>query len=411
MPKHRPTHAKSGLGRYTAPRRLHPAHAAPSADGVHIARIAATVIGGGVLATAGLMGLVSIPSGAAMLGPETSPPFSSLGTTLTDPDGSTATLAGGGGAGARAVAGAGIGSSANLDNNTAYSDSFGVNTVASSDAGVGTHADVSGNFASSIALGVDGVASSDAGVVTDGIGSGNRATAWAFSGASAADAAVGVDAHDADDIAWAGSQIDGNATAVSGIVSDGDGSNDSAYSYAIGPVLAFATAGDGSGHQTNDLAVANGVFGDADATVVAANASSATAGGSGGAASVIVEEGTGSHAAGVAAGIDAEATAAIDGSGDTASADGVGTDVVANFGGRGHRPECRHRRHRHRLCGRSRPGARHLDRQCILGARRGGLRLQQRRDLDRQPERGDPHRLRTNGSGHRLRGRLEPRTS
>ena len=53
MPKHRPTHAKSGLGRYTAPRRLHPAHAVPSADGVRIARIAGTVIGGGVLAGPG----------------------------------------------------------------------------------------------------------------------------------------------------------------------------------------------------------------------------------------------------------------------------------------------------------------------------------------------------------------------
>jgi hypothetical protein len=329
VPKHRPTHAKSGLGRYTAPRRLHAAHAAPTTGGVRIARLAGTVIGGGVLAGAGLMGLISVPSGAASLGPETSPPFSSLGVTMTDPDGSTATLAGGGNEGAEAIAAAGIGSNANLDDNTAFSDSFGVDTIAESDAGVGTHADVSDNLASSTALGVDGVASTDAGIVTDGIGSGNSATAWTFSGSSSADASLGTDARDADDIAWAGSQIGGDATAVAGIVSHGDGSNDQAYAYAIGPVTASAEAGNGDGHQTNDLAVANGAFGDAVAEVESANASSASAGAAGGGAIVIVGNGTGSRAAGTAAGAGADADASDDGSGDTASASAIGTGTEA----------------------------------------------------------------------------------
>ena len=291
--------------------------------------MAGTVIGGGVLAGAGLMGLISLPSGAAVLGPETSPPFSSLGTTLTDPDGSTATLAGGGGAGATAEAEAGVGTSANLDNNTAYSDSFGVDTLADSVAGVGTHADLSGNFASSTALGEDGIATSTAGAGSDATLTGNNATAWTFSGSSTAIAGAGTDARDINDVAWAAGQVGGIATSIAGDVSLGDGSGDSAYSYAIGPVSATAIAGEGGGHQTDDLAIANGAFGVADALVTDASHSSATAGGAGGAAIVTVGDGTGDHAAGTAAGLDAAAVATVEGSGDTASASAIGTDAVA----------------------------------------------------------------------------------
>jgi len=78
MAKHRPVHARSGLGRYTAPRRLHPTHAAPSADAVRFTRLAGAIVGGGVLASAGLMGLMTTPAGAVVvrvsLGPDTSPP-------------------------------------------------------------------------------------------------------------------------------------------------------------------------------------------------------------------------------------------------------------------------------------------------------------------------------------------------
>ncbi len=64
MAKHRPAHARSGFGRYTPPRRLNPAHAAPG-SGRHAGRVAGIVIGGGALATAGLMGLAAAPAGAA----------------------------------------------------------------------------------------------------------------------------------------------------------------------------------------------------------------------------------------------------------------------------------------------------------------------------------------------------------
>src|SRR5579863_8398357 len=127
MASYRPAHAKSGLGRYTAPRRLNPLHAVPSTDTVRFAKVAGTVIGGGLLASAGLLGLASANAGAASIS-GTSPPLSSLGTTITDPDGSTATVAGGGGtisSPGTAFAEAGVGTSANLDDNHAFSFGFG----------------------------------------------------------------------------------------------------------------------------------------------------------------------------------------------------------------------------------------------------------------------------------------------
>src|SRR5579863_8355834 len=126
MAKHSPAHAKSGFGRYTAPKRLHPAHAAPS-DGVRMTRVVGTVVGGGILASAGFLGLATANAGAAVIS-GTSPPFSSLGTTITDPDGSSATVAGGGGtisSPGTAFAEAGVGTSANLDDNHAFSFGFG----------------------------------------------------------------------------------------------------------------------------------------------------------------------------------------------------------------------------------------------------------------------------------------------
>jgi len=66
MARHRPAHAKSGFGRYTPPRRgARPAHAAPDEPGMGLGRRAGLAVGGGVLVTAGFMGLGGVPAGAA----------------------------------------------------------------------------------------------------------------------------------------------------------------------------------------------------------------------------------------------------------------------------------------------------------------------------------------------------------
>ena len=51
MARHRPAHARSGLGRYTPPGRIRPAHAAPPVPS-HLARRAGVLLGTGVLASA-----------------------------------------------------------------------------------------------------------------------------------------------------------------------------------------------------------------------------------------------------------------------------------------------------------------------------------------------------------------------
>jgi hypothetical protein len=337
MAKHRPAHARTGLGRYTAPRRLHPAHAAPSADGIRLARVAATVVGGGVLAGAGLMGLVSVPSGAAVLGPTSSPPFNVLATTTTDADGSIAGISVLGGTAldpSTAEAEAGVGTAANLDDNLALSVADGVGDFASSQAGTGADANLSDNTSLSTATGLNGVAESVAGNGLDANVSGNLATAWTFSGTSEADAGVAVDAQSADNIAYAASQLGGVADADAGAgVTHGNGDGNRAYAYSVGGLfpgaVAIAIAGFGSGNVSDNLAVADAPQGIGEATIEESNASSATVGAAGGVAIGVIIDATGSHEAAVAAGAGAISTTEIAGSGDSASASSIGTGATA----------------------------------------------------------------------------------
>jgi hypothetical protein len=72
MARHRPAHARSGFGRYTPPSRLRPAHAAPSAPS-HLARRAGVLLGSGVLASAGLLGLSAGSASALGVGVQAPP--------------------------------------------------------------------------------------------------------------------------------------------------------------------------------------------------------------------------------------------------------------------------------------------------------------------------------------------------
>jgi len=66
MARHRPAHVKSGFGRYTPPRRgVRPAHAAP-VESSALVRRTGLIVGGGVLASAGFVGLAAVPAGAVV---------------------------------------------------------------------------------------------------------------------------------------------------------------------------------------------------------------------------------------------------------------------------------------------------------------------------------------------------------
>jgi len=293
MAKHRPAHARSGLGRYTAPRRLHPAHATASVDGVRVARLAGALVGGGILASAGLMGIIATPAGAVYspLGAEvtgTSPPFSSLGTTMTDGLGNFATVAGGGGiTGEEGEAGAFAGFLDNPSNNvdnTAFAFGFGPNNLSIADAGsFGGSADLSGNSATSDAVsavsplgapappfGEAFAGAGDNAFLTFAIGapgsfdanaSDNTAFAWTFGGFSVATAGWGSFANVSDNVAYAGSQF-AEVTAEAGIGEDANLSGNGAYAYGLLALNVGAFAGVGSdGHYQNNLAVAQSTFG------------------------------------------------------------------------------------------------------------------------------------------------------
>jgi len=359
MATHRPAHARSGFGRYTAPRRLHPAHAAPSPDGVRITRAAGAIIGGGVLASAGLMGLITTPAGAATIS-GISPPFSSLGTFVTDPDGSVAGVAGGGGTlldPAIAGAEAGIGASGNLDNNTAFSFSFGPGALTASEAGAGGHANLSDNTATAdatSALGLSGffgTALAVAGVGTFANLSDNTATAWTYGGFAAVTAGSGTFANLSGNLAWAGSQFS-VVNAAAGAGNDAHDVGNAAYAYGLfsPSVGAFAGLGD-DGAFSNNLAIAQSTFGTALACAgtgsytisVTPGASTcavspqvesitftdapgsnnmATAGSVAGEADAFAEDGNGNDAAASAVGGGASAALA-DGNGNDAAALGV----------------------------------------------------------------------------------------
>ncbi|HXQ19021.1 MAG TPA: hypothetical protein VN781_05280 [Acidimicrobiales bacterium] len=283
MAKHRPAHARSGLGRYTAPRRLHPAHAAASADGVRIVRLTGALVGGGLLASAGLMGIIATPAGATAPGAfvtGTSPPFSSLGTTNFDGFGNVATVAGGGGVlgdtgTATAAAGAFDGPSTNVDN-TAFAFGFGPDAESVAAAGSdGSSADLSGNTATSDATSVfnpvagDFVGSALAGAGGSPFGPGsefanasdNTAFAWTFGGFSNATAGWGLDANVSDNVAFAGSQFS-EVTAEAGVGADANVSGNGAYAYGLFSPSVQAFAGVGvDGHYENNLAVAQSTFG------------------------------------------------------------------------------------------------------------------------------------------------------
>jgi len=287
MAKH-PAHARSGLGRYTAPRRLHPAHAAPSADGVRVIRLTGALVGGGLLASAGLMGIIATPAGATAPGAfveGTSPPFSSLGTTNFDGFGNVATVAGGGGilgetGLAEAAAGVGDSSATNVDN-TAFAFGFGPNNVSVANAGsLGEDANLSGNTATSIAtsavspfaplLPPSGRAFAGAGDQAQ-IGSGsfdanasdNTATAWTFGGFASATAGFVAFANGSDNVAYAGSQFS-LVNAEAGVGEDANLSGNGAYAYGLlsSGVQAFAGVGS-DGHYENNLAIAQSTFGEA----------------------------------------------------------------------------------------------------------------------------------------------------
>jgi hypothetical protein len=84
MAKHQAAHARSGFGRYTPPGRIRPAHAAAPVPS-HLARRAGVLLGTGVLASAGLLGLTVGTAGAsasAEAPPTTCPP--TAGTVDTD---------------------------------------------------------------------------------------------------------------------------------------------------------------------------------------------------------------------------------------------------------------------------------------------------------------------------------------
>jgi len=284
MAKHRPAHAKSGLGRYTAPRRLHPAHAAPSADGVRVVRLAGALVGGGLLASAGLMGIIATPAGALYEpGAEVdgiSPPFSSLGTTMTDGFGNFATVAGGGGitghpGEASAFAGFDDAPSNNVGN-TAFAFGFGPNVASFAEAGsFGGFADLSGNTATSDATSAVsplggppvGKAFAGAGGSAGGPGSSfanasdNTASAWTFGGFSDATAGFVAFANGSDNMAFAGSQF-AEVTAEAGVGADANLSGNGAYAYGLLAEFVGSYAGVGSdGHYENNLAVAQSTFG------------------------------------------------------------------------------------------------------------------------------------------------------
>jgi hypothetical protein len=83
MARHHAAHARSGFGRYTPPRRIRPAHAAPPVPS-HLARRAGVLLGTGVLASAGLFGLSAGSAGAVTaVGPPTACP-PTAGTTDLD---------------------------------------------------------------------------------------------------------------------------------------------------------------------------------------------------------------------------------------------------------------------------------------------------------------------------------------
>jgi len=273
MAKHRPAHARSGLGRYTAPRRLHPAHAAPSADGVRVARLTGALVGGGLLASAGLMGIIVTPAGAAEVS-GTSPPFSSLGTFVTDLDGSVAGIAGGGGvlgnvAEATALAGVSTGGGGNFDNNTAFSFAFGPGADSISEAGFGEDANLSGNTATSTVFGVVspfggpsiGFGEAEAGIGAFANLSDNMATAWSYGAEVRAIAGDAIFAGAADNVAWAGGQFAG-VTAVAGYGEDAGLNGNGAYAYGLLSPNVEAFAGVGTDGAYNDnLAIAQSTFG------------------------------------------------------------------------------------------------------------------------------------------------------
>jgi len=262
---------------------LHPAHAAASADGVRVVRLAGALVGGGLLASAGLMGIIATPAGATAPGAfvtGTSPPFSSLGTTNFDGFGNVATVAGGGGVlgdtgTATAAAGAFDGPSTNIDN-TAFAFGFGPNNESFASAGsFGEDANLSGNSATADAVSAslggppEGTALAGAGdSAFPGPGSefanasDNTALAWTFGGFSDATAGFVRFANGSDNVAYAGSQFS-EVTAVAGVGEDANVSGNGAYAYglfALGGVGAFAGVGS-DGHYENNLAVAQSTFG------------------------------------------------------------------------------------------------------------------------------------------------------
>jgi hypothetical protein len=242
MAKHRPAHARSGLGRYTPPRRIHPAHAMLSAKSSGLGRLAGGVLGGSAIATAGFLALAGMPAGASpAVSVQVQTPGPLIAFTLSPSffghNVATTTLSSGG-APALAIAAAGSFTPFNhSDHNTAEANVTGPFGAAIALAGVGIHEGSSDNTAIATQQGF-GISLSAAGVGEDAGDSDNVAGSLSFDGIAVSLAGDGSDAGDSDNTA--GSVAFGGAVSAGGVV-------------AFAPAIAIAVAGvgDEAGHADN----------------------------------------------------------------------------------------------------------------------------------------------------------------
>lgn len=160
MARHRPAHARSGLGRYTPPGRVRALHAAPAQPGQRALRVG-VLLGTGVLASAGL-GVLSVGSAGAVGGTASAPPsecFTTLAPGTFDLFGNGACAIGTAG---EATAAAGFDDTGGVHDNTAFAtivgslDSLAVAESASFAGGDAAHnvadAVAAGNFGFAVAL-------------------------------------------------------------------------------------------------------------------------------------------------------------------------------------------------------------------------------------------------------------------
>ena len=381
MAKHRPAHARSGLGRYTPPRRIHPAHAMLSAQGSGRGRLAGGVIGGSAIATAGFLALAAMPAGAVSASLST--PFfgfyfehgSNVATTTLAPGvpGIALAVAGsfGPGFGSRhntatasvtgpfgvSIALAGAGAFEDSSHNTATASSSGLALpgfggspgFALSAAGSGFFADDSGNTSS--ATGVGGLAISLAGDGSFAHDSGNSAISTAFGGPLGPSLAVAVAgfgdfAHHVDNSALASAIDGGSAIALAGSGDFSHSSHNTAIASANianfllgGGAIAIASEGShntalagASGSLAAGPTLFYGAYSSATAIAGRGNGNIASADGYVGGALAIAGQGSDNTAGASASGtiVPGSGATAIAGDGDGNSAYAGATGIDAN---------------------------------------------------------------------------------